>query len=435
MFWPRTNSPLVAGDEPAPDGVGALRSHPRAEALGQLDRHGALGRRRRRRRADWSRPTWRGRCVPETSAATPGLDPAGGQSADDWQTLLRRRVAPGRVLELRRLQRGGVNVLADGGSILPSASCRPTPLADIRPIGVDDDLPSADGLELMLRVFDRMGLALVPSLQVRRTAAGAGIAPPRRRSEDCRHRAGRPRRAHVARSARHRARPRAALQPARRPRAAGDARRGSRTRRALRSASVVCRRWPCSFPAAATRVLPDLEWGLDDATIAQFERETGIRLAATMGRIASPFGSELLSGEHADAWRAWRAARVTQFYQQLAELVRVPGGKRRLLLTTEESALDTGTGGAGSGPTSSPRRSSIGRCSTWASTGRRLQTDAGHRRPADAVRRVDGAAGGSGHRPGDQRRLRRAEKHRRPRRCSTIGRSDQLRVVRRPEPV
>ena len=37
--------------------------------------------------------------------------------------------------------------------------------ADIGPIDVDADLPTADGLELMLRLFDRTGLALVPTLE------------------------------------------------------------------------------------------------------------------------------------------------------------------------------------------------------------------------------------------------------------------------------
>jgi hypothetical protein len=82
--------------------------------------------------------------------------------------------------------------------------------------------------------------------------------------------------------------------------------------------------------------LPPLEWGLDDATIARFEADTGCVLDAQgPNRFAARHAQ--LTGPHADAWRTWRAARVWEFYNRLAALVRAGSDRRRLIVTTEHS--------------------------------------------------------------------------------------------------
>lgn len=79
--------------------------------------------------------------------------------------------------------------------------------------------------------------------------------------------------------------------------------------------------------------LPPIDWGLDDATIARFERDTKISLATTENdRFAARHA--LLTGPHVGTWRSWRAAQVSDFYTQLASLVR-GSTNRRLILTTE----------------------------------------------------------------------------------------------------
>jgi hypothetical protein len=80
--------------------------------------------------------------------------------------------------------------------------------------------------------------------------------------------------------------------------------------------------------------LPPIDWGLDDATIARFERDSGIQLTKAAGDERFPARHAQLTGQHADAWRSWRAAQVTAFYGQLASLVQNSNG-RRLILTTE----------------------------------------------------------------------------------------------------
>ena len=76
-------------------------------------------------------------------------------------------------------------------------------------------------------------------------------------------------------------------------------------------------------------LLSPLDWGMDDATIGRFERDTRIQLAgAGPERFAARHA--LLTGQHAVAWRTWRTAQVSAFYAQLASVVR-GNGQRRLV--------------------------------------------------------------------------------------------------------
>jgi len=83
--------------------------------------------------------------------------------------------------------------------------------------------------------------------------------------------------------------------------------------------------------------LPGLEWGLDDATIAQFERDTGIQIGATGEKRFEARWRALAvaGGQQVDAWRAWRSEQVANFYRRLTETVR-GNTDRRTLLTTEQ---------------------------------------------------------------------------------------------------
>jgi hypothetical protein len=82
--------------------------------------------------------------------------------------------------------------------------------------------------------------------------------------------------------------------------------------------------------------LPPPEWGLDDATIARFERDTSIQIDAA-GPNRFVVRSARLNGPHAAAWREWRAAQVTEFYRALADRVCSGNEHRRLVLTAERS--------------------------------------------------------------------------------------------------
>lgn len=80
--------------------------------------------------------------------------------------------------------------------------------------------------------------------------------------------------------------------------------------------------------------LPPLDWGMDDATVARFSRETGVQIPETEPQQRFQTRAKLLSGSQAAAWRNWRNQQVSAFYMQLAALVR-GNTERRLVLTTE----------------------------------------------------------------------------------------------------
>lgn len=333
VFWPRTNSPLLLVTNLHPKATahfGRIRVRRVSGSLADVKDRLPWQQSQRLVAAYVARPL-----VPELFGATEGLDAATGETADDWQTFHEAAERLAEYVRYAGYNAAVVNVLSDGSSIYPSQQLQPTPLhATGRTVAGTNDLPECDGLEMLLRVFDREGLALVPSLQ---------LATPLPELERLRRGAD--------------------------PQtsglewidgdgetwlAANGTERGlapyynlldDRVQQAvLNIVHEITDRYGRHAALAGLAVqlsgngyaqLPGLEWGFDDTTIAQFERETGVQMTASgpsrfVGRQA-----ELL-GQHAAIWRAWRAARLTRFYSRLAEELRASGADRRLLLTTEE---------------------------------------------------------------------------------------------------
>ena len=76
------------------------------------------------------------------------------------------------------------------------------------------------------------------------------------------------------------------------------------------------------------------EWGLDDATIGRFTHDTGTPIPESgKNRFADRHAA--LAGQYIDAWRTWRAAQVADFYSRVASIVDEKG-QRKLILTTEK---------------------------------------------------------------------------------------------------
>lgn len=323
VFWPRTTSPMLL----------VTNQHPTAPA-----RFGRLCVMKRSSNSiavePWASSTPSGRLVAAYLAR-----PIRGESPDDWQAYYEGASRLAEYLNYAGYNAAAINVMAGGVTVFPKALLKTAPQRDIRPIGVEADLPDADGLELMLRVFDRCGLALVPSLE---------FDVPLPELETLRRQSG-PQSAGIelvgpgghtwleAHSTEHGLTPHYNLLDDRVQRAMLEAVRQLVARygrhRSFASLAV-------QLSGRGYAMLPGLEWGLDDATIEHFERDTGIRLPND-GPDRFAARQRLLTGEHADAWRAWRAARVTQFYEQMAALVATAGMQRRLLLTTENLLAGT----------------------------------------------------------------------------------------------
>lgn len=333
LFWPRTKSPLVlltyrAGfpaavfrkirvlvpnDAPSPSALDAAAPLPAADE--------------RLAASYFDRPL-----LPECFAAPGVLDAWSGQEVDDWETFYQ---AGTRLVEY--LQYAGCNgamiaVLADGSSIYPSPKLQPTPRYDTGLLGTAGRDPvRKDVLELLMRLFDRQGLRLLPALEfaaplpeleaVRRQGGPAavgldlvgpdggawleknlpqrGLAPyynpldPR-----VQHAMLEAAREVVARYASHRAFAGLALQ----------------------------------LTSQGYTVLPGPEWGMDDETVRRFEMESGVHVETGPGPERFAQREAFLLGEGRESWLKWRAATMTHFYDQLAEVVRSARPEARLYL-------------------------------------------------------------------------------------------------------
>ena len=163
LFWPRTKNPILLltnrrTDAPAVFGrirvLAGPSKLPRAPFVG-----GALPE--RLLAGYQSKPF-----TAENFGAPQALDLATGRSLDDWQTFYD---ATGRLIEyLNYVGYGGqmLAVMADGSSIYPSSLIDATPRYDSgTQFETGQDPLRKDVLELMLRLFDRAGLKLIPMLQ------------------------------------------------------------------------------------------------------------------------------------------------------------------------------------------------------------------------------------------------------------------------------
>ena len=216
--------------------------------------------------------------VPENFGAAETLDAASGRSLKDWQTFYQ---GASRLVEyLNHVGYGGqmLTVMADGSTIYPSTLVEPTPRYDngIQFESAQDPMRK-DGLELMLRLFDREGLKLIPSLQFAaplpeletrlriggEEAVGIQLIGPDGTAYVDKHP------------------PLPGVAPYYNPlnQDVQDAMLA-----VVREVVQRCKEHP-SFAGLAVEMsanaftqLPGELWGLDDATIARFQRETGVEL-------------------------------------------------------------------------------------------------------------------------------------------------------------
>jgi hypothetical protein len=333
LFWPRSESPLLLVTNQHPTAAarfGHIRVLRRTSSSIATEPWASAPPTGRLVAAYLSRPL-----VPETFGASEGLDVAGGESVDDWQTFYESATRLADYANYAGYNAAVVSVMADGSAVFPNRRLLSTPRHNTgRIVAAARDLPEVDALELELRMFDRCGLALLPTLQF---AAPLPELEALRRGSDPRttglELVGQAGLTWTETYGNDRGlAPYYNLLDDRVQRAMLDVVRDLVDRyghhRSLAGLAV-------QLSGNGYAMLPGLEWGMDDATIARFERETGIQLPDNVpNRFAVRHA--LLVGEHAEAWRNWRAARVTTFYRQMAALIGTGDNQRRLLLTTEE---------------------------------------------------------------------------------------------------
>ncbi|MDR3709242.1 MAG: hypothetical protein P4L33_13155 [Capsulimonadaceae bacterium] len=80
--------------------------------------------------------------------------------------------------------------------------------------------------------------------------------------------------------------------------------------------------------------LPGLNWGYDDWTIAQFEKDTGVRVPGTAndpGRYKKRY--LFLTGPKSDAWITWRCNKIYAYHQRILARIRRAKSSAKLFLT------------------------------------------------------------------------------------------------------
>ncbi len=332
VFWPRTSSPLLLianrhPSEPALYGKITLLQQDATNQEEFSDKTGsdAVADSSRLVAAYIARPTFA-----ENFGAAEKLDPGSGLSVDSWSTFLEGSKRLAKHVRYRGQNGVFVSVAADGGALYPSARLGSSPRYDTGMLATTAPDPiRKDVLELLLRIADREGLRIIPTLQL--ASPLPQLEALRLRNSDCGIR--------IADCGDYGFRnPQSAIRNPYNP-----LNRNVQAELELILAELADRysHHPSMAGVAiqlssqGVTMLPGLAWGLDDPTVQRFSQDTGIAIAGDGPRRFRHRAKQLL-GEHRDAWQQWRADQLTALYRRLGERLRQGREDLQLVLTTEE---------------------------------------------------------------------------------------------------
>ncbi len=333
IFWPRSQSPLLLltnqhSSAPAQYGTITLFQHDDAAAAQEAD---PVSVDSQRLVAGYiSQPVFHANFgAPEV------FDPQSGMSLQGWSTFLSGAKRFAQYLRLCGYNGALVCVAADGSAIYPSKIMNSSPRYDTAMLSASGQDPTRkDVLEMLLRIFDREGLRLVPTLQLaaplprleslraESLAAISGIAPVDHSGESW-----------LSKNS-----PTAGLAPYYNPLNAQVQSELSQLVVELQDRCLAHRSFAglgIQLSGTGYGVLPGLAWALDDQTTAQFSRETGIAVPQ-QGDDRFLRRAEGLSGVHRSAWQAWRTEKLTQFYANLADQLVANREDLQLIVATED---------------------------------------------------------------------------------------------------
>jgi hypothetical protein len=315
IFWPRTGTPLLLmtnGRQHSPAVYGKIRVLAGGERLARTmpDR---ADTNRRLLAAYLDRPSFS-----ETFGANECIDPCSARCLDDWWTFYE-----GGTRLVDYLHHAGYNglllgALTDGSTIYPSALLQPTPRHDS---GVffesAQDPVRKDALEMLMRLFDRENLEMIPTLE---------FAAPLPELEAIR-RAGGNDAVGLEWIGPGETRLSATLPPEH-----GLAPYYNVLHPRVQQAMIAVVRELASryahhpsFAGVALRLsadgyaqLPGPGWGVDDGTIMQFERDTKLDVPGKGGPQRFAERAAFLSQEpQRRTWLEWRAAQLAKFYRRI----------------------------------------------------------------------------------------------------------------------
>lgn len=270
-------------------------------------------------------------------------DVTSGISVQGWSTFLTATQRLAQSLRFSGRNAIMLSVAADGSSLYPSRVLNPSPRYDTGLVAASGQDPQRkDVLEMMLRVFDREGIRVIPTLQL---AAPLPRLETLRRGGDvrktgigCVNHSGQSWLLANSNESTSEGATTDGLAPFYNP--LNDQ---VQAELAAQVAELTARYGQhVSLGGIGVQVsgrgyglMPGLVWGFDDNTMAQFSQATGLAVPG-QGEQRFRQRAEFLLGPQRVAWQQWRMEKLTQLYQKLAEQAQIGGGKLPLILATED---------------------------------------------------------------------------------------------------
>ncbi len=334
LIWPRTTAPqlLLANQHPSQPGqFGKIRLLKQAAELETLSEAPVFSSEERLVATYLSKPV-----LANSFGAAEVIDVGSGLSVHSWSTFLEATQRLAQTLRLRGYNGIMLSVAADGSALFPSQVIRPSPRYDTGLLAASGQDPRRkDVLEMLLRVFDREGLRVVPTVQfstpLHRLEALRLAGDSRKTGIEClgyngqNWLSGHPTNNGAA--------------PFYNP-------LNNRVQTELiELVAELTNRYGSHQALAGVAVqvsgegygmLPGIASGMDDNTIAAFTRSTGIAVPG-QGNDRFRHRASFLLGEHRNVWRDWRAAELTNFYSKLGQQVSMARSDLQLILATEDA--------------------------------------------------------------------------------------------------
>jgi len=258
-----------------------------------------------------------------------------GQTVHDWQSYYEAATRLADYLRYAGYNAVVLNVAAEGSAIYPSRVLQRTPRYDRSWLesGVVD-LPPADPLELLLRVCDRAGVAVLPAVRFDAPLPQLEAA---RRSDPlidaaivCRDARGRSWHEWFAAS-----NPAAVRYNLLHPRVQESFHEVSQELIDRYGSHASFAGLGIQLAGGTSSTLPGPRWTIDAETLQAYLLDTGA-LWTTEYDSADPLARLRGLSEQDAPFRVWRAKRVTRFYDDLAARVKSSDATRRVVLLTEE---------------------------------------------------------------------------------------------------
>ena len=333
VIWPKTSSPqllIVNRHKNAPGQYGKIRLFRQDSALASLLDTADDQTNERLVVQYLSTPRFA-----ENLGAVESLDEESGLSVQSWSTFLdgAQRLAQ----SLRYAGYNGVmlSVSADGSGLYPSRLLQQSPRFDTGLLAASGQDPTKkDVLEMLLRVFDREGIQVFPSVQL---AAPLPNLEKLRQGDTTKHNG-------ISCvdydglnlwQSNLTAEGRAPYYNPLNDRVQAELIQVVQELTSRYSHHQSFAGVSLQLSGEGYGLMPGLASGLDDHTVFEFSRTLGISLPPNSSQLPRP-RSLLLLSDHREQWKQWRQAKLSNLYHQVAEKVRSHRSDLRVVLATED---------------------------------------------------------------------------------------------------